>query len=130
MPKSELLFTGYKMVRKTETVSAFSRSDTSFNIEIPLPYGSRLINVSLETTSTVGAVFAKIDVKRTDVDALVSHIGSGNFSNLGSFSIPLSFNIDNLTPTTFPTKLKASILNQSGIDIATTLFAVYEEDAK
>lgn len=110
--------------------SAFNRGTSSFNIELLIPANARITNVSIETTTAITELFAKVELRRIDgeTEVLVSTLGSGTFYNTGSFAVPLSINTEAYTSSLFPCRLKAAIRNETGLNPATTMYVTYEVD--
>jgi len=100
------------------------RSASSFDIRIEVQKGIKIRNISLETTTPAPKIYAKID--HYDEDGhLVAHLKKGFFSNLGSWSVPLEWAGE--YEILRDGSIKASILNDSGIDIFCNLIVIPED---
>ena len=105
----------------TSPLSNYGRSSTSFQIEVTVSKGLIINNITFETTTQVGETLVKLDQfdDQESSRRLLAHFDKGMFSNLGSWSMPFSWNGE--FEVTQDGIIRASILNESGENIYCTL---------
>ena len=108
-----------------EPLTQTGRSAASFQLNQPITKGRKISNITIETTTPVGDVFVKFD-HYDDEGGLLAHFDKGFFSNTGSWSRPFSWHGEHtILQNGF---IRASILNQSGIDIYCTMKVSPQDD--
>lgn len=96
----------------------YNRGSSSFTIEIDVSKGLKIDNITIETTNACGEIYCKLD-QYDENGRLIRHFNKGTFSNTGSWSRPHQWSGEHKVIK--DGVIRASIYNQSGINIFTTL---------
>jgi len=95
-----------------------NRGSGSFTIKIDVSKGLKINNITIETTNPCGEIFVKLD-QYDEGGGLIKHFNKGTFSNTGSWSRPHAWHGEHTVIK--DGEIRASVLNQSGIDISTIM---------